>query len=92
MSIARQRFCNTRTRGNEQTWKSIASQRLVKHTFPWQRIHELLDMVIYIRFAWKLVHFGGVDLQESSMSRKTVVKSLWSVNQRITEAEEVTDS
>jgi hypothetical protein len=33
MTIARQRFDNTRSRCNEQTRKSIVSQRLAKHTF-----------------------------------------------------------
>jgi hypothetical protein len=87
MTIHRQRFSNTRSRGNEQTRKSIASQWLAKNTFPWQRIiHELLEMVIYIRFAWNVVQFG-----RSSFERDFSVQ-LWSTNQRTTEAEEVTDS
>jgi hypothetical protein len=38
MTIARQRFDNIRSRGNEQTRKFIASKRLDKHIFQWQRI------------------------------------------------------
>jgi hypothetical protein len=40
MAFARQRICITRSRDNEQTQKSTASQWLAKHTFPWQRIEE----------------------------------------------------
>jgi hypothetical protein len=40
MAIARQRFSNTRTHGSEQKRNSIVSQRLAKHTFPWQRIKQ----------------------------------------------------
>jgi hypothetical protein len=61
MIIARQRFGNTRSRGNEQKRKSIASQRLAKHTPAVTDkivIHELLEMVIYIRSARKLVQFS----------------------------------
>jgi hypothetical protein len=37
MAISRQRFGNTRSRGNEQMGKSTASQRLAKHTVSWQQ-------------------------------------------------------
>jgi hypothetical protein len=75
--------------------KSTASEQLAKLTFLWQQIkHELLDMMLYIRFAWKLVQFKRLQSQEllhSAFVREFSVQ-LWSVNQRTTEAEEVTPS
>jgi hypothetical protein len=99
MTIARQRSGNTRSHCNEQTQKSIARQWLAKHTFPRQRIkqeliHRLLEMMICIRFAWKLVQFRRVQSQgilHSAFVREFSVQS-WSVNQGIMEAEEVIDS
>jgi hypothetical protein len=53
-----------------------------------------MEMMIYIRFDWKLVQFRRVQPQEilhSAFVREFSVQ-LWSVNQRTTEAEEETHS
>jgi hypothetical protein len=68
MVIARQRFVNTCSRGNEETRKSIAGQRLAKHTFPWQRIKQSNtrtagDGDLY------LVRLEVCSIQESSVAR-----------------------
>jgi hypothetical protein len=65
MSSARLRFGNTCSHGNEQTRKTIASQRLAKHTLPWQRIKQSNTRIV-----------GGGDLYSVRLEVSSVQESL----------------
>jgi hypothetical protein len=95
MTIVRQRFYYTRSRGSEQTQNSPLLDNGLINKFLRQRIDavtdELLEMMIYIRFAWKLVQESSFARNSSLGIHKRVQCQLWSVNQRTAEAEEVTE-
>jgi hypothetical protein len=91
-TIVRQRFDNMLP-PSEQARKSIVSQLLAKHTFPWQRIKQSNTRAVgncdlySVLLEVSSVQDIFVVVQSSEFSVQ-----LWSVNQRTTEAEEVTDS